>query len=436
MAAMSEEASLHHSFFWENQSWPFSVSDNYNNNINSSSGGGGSQERKKAPQPPPSSSNKMKRGGGNKGSSSGDNNNNNNNNRVVKEGKGSDGGGGGGESDDHEIHIWTERERRKKMRNMFANLHALLPQLPPKADKSTIVDEAVNYIKTLQQTLQKLQKQKLERLQGVATCGYEPAPSIINPQKLALNSREAFLADQDLSSTNNLAIETTSNVNSTNLVSISPCPVVFQTWTSSNVVLNICGDEAHISVCSQKKLGLFTTICSVLEKNKIEVNRGCDQLTEAIPADKSTIVDEAVNYIKTLQQTLQKLQKQKLERLQGVATCGYEPAPLIINPQKLALKSREAFLADQKSSSTNNLAIEPTNNINSTNLVSVSPCPVVFQTWTSSNVVLNSCGDETHINVCSPKKLGLFTTICSVLEKHKIERQFQWKKYINKLQVS
>lgn len=36
------------------------------------------------------------------------------------------------ESPDHEIHIWTERERRKKMRDMFAKLHALLPQLPPK----------------------------------------------------------------------------------------------------------------------------------------------------------------------------------------------------------------------------------------------------------------------------------------------------------------
>lgn len=36
------------------------------------------------------------------------------------------------ESSDHEIHIWTERERRKKMRDMFAKLHALLPELPPK----------------------------------------------------------------------------------------------------------------------------------------------------------------------------------------------------------------------------------------------------------------------------------------------------------------
>lgn len=44
---------------------------------------------------------------------------------AAREGK------GGGESD-HETHIWTERERRKKMRTMFCNLHALLPQLPPK----------------------------------------------------------------------------------------------------------------------------------------------------------------------------------------------------------------------------------------------------------------------------------------------------------------
>lgn len=35
---------------------------------------------------------------------------------------------------DHEMHIWTERERRKKMRNMFATLHALLPHLPSKVN--------------------------------------------------------------------------------------------------------------------------------------------------------------------------------------------------------------------------------------------------------------------------------------------------------------
>lgn len=44
----------------------------------------------------------------------------------------SHGGDGQGEQSDSEVHIWTERERRKKMRNMFSTLHALLPHLPPK----------------------------------------------------------------------------------------------------------------------------------------------------------------------------------------------------------------------------------------------------------------------------------------------------------------
>lgn len=132
------------------------------------------------------------------------------------------------------------------------------------ADKSTIVDEAVNYIKTLQHTLQKLQKQKLERLQGATTVNYEP--SIITSQKLAFDSREAFLADQGSSS--NLAITPS---NSSNSLSVARVPAVFQSWTSPNVTLNVCGNEAQISVCSPKKPGLLTTICYVLEKHKLEV---------------------------------------------------------------------------------------------------------------------------------------------------------------------
>ncbi|CAI0424651.1 unnamed protein product [Linum tenue] len=46
---------------------------------------------------------------------------------VVKE------GGGEGDQSEQQVHIWTERERRKRMRTMFTNLQALLPQLPSKA---------------------------------------------------------------------------------------------------------------------------------------------------------------------------------------------------------------------------------------------------------------------------------------------------------------
>lgn len=135
------------------------------------------------------------------------------------------------------------------------------------------MDEAVSYIKTLHQTLQKLQKQKLERLQRAAsTFGFHESPIMIS-QRLSNDSTEAFLADQG--SSNNLqgrAITANKSCSNNPLSAASlPYPVIFETWTSSNVVLNICGEEAQISVCSSTKPGLLTTICYVLEKHRIEV---------------------------------------------------------------------------------------------------------------------------------------------------------------------
>ncbi|MCD7456316.1 hypothetical protein HAX54_031269, partial [Datura stramonium] len=73
---------------------------------------------------------------------------------------------GGEAKSNHDIHIQIEIERRKKMGEILSELHGFLPQPSPKADKSTILDEAVSYIKTLQNTLQKLEEQKQERLQA------------------------------------------------------------------------------------------------------------------------------------------------------------------------------------------------------------------------------------------------------------------------------
>lgn len=124
----------------------------------------------------------------------------------------------------------------------------------------------MNCIQSLQHSLQKLQKQKQERLQGASsTFGFEP--NTITSQKLSHDSREAFLADQG--SSNIQAIGTTTTCS--NSLPVLRNPVMFQTWTSSNVVLNICGNDAQISVCSPKKPGLLTSICYVMEKHKIEV---------------------------------------------------------------------------------------------------------------------------------------------------------------------
>nr|GLL23701.1 transcription factor bHLH95-like [Ipomoea trifida] len=248
------DSSAQDCFIWEDQAWTMTNSDNSGEKSGKcklpGSGTADSQlppTGRKRPRAPESNGD-----GGDGGRGKG------------IEAKGGGSGGGGGAESDHEVHIWTERERRKKMRNMFSNLHALLPQLPPKADKSTIVDEAVNYIKTLQQTLQKLQTRKLEILHGFNS--NNPSPSIFGSQKLnaELTTREAFLADHHQGSSGGLP----SFIGSS---SAPPQPPAFQTWTSPNVILNVCGDDAQISLCCPKKPGLLPAICFVLEKYKIEV---------------------------------------------------------------------------------------------------------------------------------------------------------------------
>lgn len=139
----------------------------------------------------------------------------------------------------------------------------------------------MNYIKTLQSTFQRLQKQKLERLQGGPSTNslpFEPSVAVAATSRLAmLSTRETFMADQVSSMNNNNNNNNNNSINnamrtSTTLsASASHLPVMIQTWTSSNVVLNICGNDAQFAVYASKRPGLFTTICCVLEKYKLEV---------------------------------------------------------------------------------------------------------------------------------------------------------------------
>ncbi|XP_025884797.1 transcription factor bHLH95-like [Solanum lycopersicum] len=118
-------------------------------------------------------------------------------------------------------------------------------------------------------------------------------------------------------------------------------------------------------------------------------------------ADKSKIVYEAANHIRNLQNTFNKLESQKLERLE-------ENNIMLVGSQKVG-NSWEKYGGDQ-GSICNSKAITPANH-----------GPTGFMTWSSPNVVLNVAGEDAHISVCCPKKPGLFTTICYVLEKHKID---------------
>ncbi|KAG6417503.1 hypothetical protein SASPL_119684 [Salvia splendens] len=161
----------------------------------------------------------------------------------------------GNEIDEHELHIWTERERRRKMRDMFASLHALIPKLHPRVDKTTLVDEAVEHIKKMQKTLEKLEKQKEKKLKGgninLASCDI---PGITS------QSREAFMADQASTSQQPQPPVTHSGRAS------------FTSWASTNVVLNVCGIDAHLSiVCSPTKTGMMAYLGLVMDNYNLDL---------------------------------------------------------------------------------------------------------------------------------------------------------------------
>ncbi|CAL0312659.1 unnamed protein product [Lupinus luteus] len=180
---------------------------------------------------------------------------------------------------DHEMHILNERERRKRIKNMFSTLHAFLPQLPSKVDKLTIIDEAVDYIKYLKQTLEKLEKQKQERFQPISAFRYDPSSHVINSQWCPINSNEALIANDHGSFNNFTNISGNQNPSNSTAISVPQQPLAFQIWSSPNVVLNICGKDAQFCIFTSKKPGLLTAIASVLEKFKINViyaNIMCD----------------------------------------------------------------------------------------------------------------------------------------------------------------
>ncbi|CAN1307441.1 Transcription factor bHLH95, partial [Linum perenne] len=164
------------------------------------------------------------------------------------------------------VHIWTERERRKRMRDMFTTLHGLLPDVSEKADKTTIVDEAVTYIKSLQQTLNDLEQRKLRTVQNPPS---QKVPSVSFNDGI---NDSLVISDGTPNDVTNVV---NGDVNGGE-VGVPSLPLRFNTWTSTNVVLNLCGDEAQISVCTPPGItvggeGVLTVACSVLERYNIEV---------------------------------------------------------------------------------------------------------------------------------------------------------------------
>jgi hypothetical protein len=165
------------------------------------------------------------------------------------------------------------------------------------ADKATIVGEAVTYIKTLEGTVQKLEKLKLERKRALAaqqqlmagagsnraSSARHPAPAPSSPSS---SSREANVADmvhgwhaQQAAANKALAAEAGAGGSSSAAASLPrgavpfPAPAAgFQTWSGQNVVVSVASNEAYINLHSPRQpAGTLTKALFVLERHRIDV---------------------------------------------------------------------------------------------------------------------------------------------------------------------
>jgi hypothetical protein len=129
-------------------------------------------------------------------------------------------------------------------------------------------------------------------------------------------------------------------------------------------------------------------------------------------AQKATIVEETVDYIKTSEGILMGLENVKLERivtelLGASSSCATPlPPPMRHGGAPPPTASRESTLADM------------VNNWNAQQTAAAAPPRSPFQTWSAPNIVVSVTGNESFICVCAPRQSGAVT---KVLEKYHID---------------
>ncbi|CAL4887434.1 unnamed protein product [Urochloa decumbens] len=185
------------------------------------------------------------------------------------------------EDGDVKAHILTERERRRKMKDLFGNLHALMPHIPGKIDKASLVGETIHFIRALEKTKAQLEKRKLEQAvarqaaaQAAAASSSFLAPPLQTAQGMAAMSTGCWGPPAVLPPPQQQQQQPPELV-------AAAGPVGFQTWSAPNVVLSVMREKAAINLCVPRQPRVLTLVMSVLNKH------GIDVVTAHVVADES-----------------------------------------------------------------------------------------------------------------------------------------------------
>lgn len=154
-----------------------------------------------------------------------------------------------------EIHIFSERQRRKGMTHLYAILHSLLPDAKPKTDRCTVLTEAMEYIHELQTRLDELGRQKGEimALMGEQLNVDSSAGSGSLVQGGADGAESGFRMG---------------NMGLDDLISEEMREEIL---AAADVVVRFCGRDAFITLNSPKRNGVWSAILQVLHQHDLEL---------------------------------------------------------------------------------------------------------------------------------------------------------------------
>nr|XP_034593457.1 transcription factor bHLH95-like [Setaria viridis] len=157
------------------------------------------------------------------------------------------------------VQIIMERERRRRMKELFSTLRDLMPHVPKKVDKATLVEETIDFIRSLEKTKTQLEKQRQQQVLARQAAAEAGASSLSVPRTahgMAALSDGWGPAPQQAPAAASAAAR----------------PVEFQTWSTPNVVLSVLTNgEAVINVCAPRQPRMLTMVVSVLKKHGIDV---------------------------------------------------------------------------------------------------------------------------------------------------------------------
>lgn len=149
-----------------------------------------------------------------------------------------------------EVHILSERQRRKSMRDSFTILQSLVPKLKLKhTDRITVLTEVITYIKSLRGTLEELERKKTD---------------IMDFLGLSDTKKHQYIGTTNVSYVNS----SSENYEQQRGESCSNGELVAMV----EVTVRLCGADVFITLNTPRRKGVWSGVLLLLQKYSVEVS--------------------------------------------------------------------------------------------------------------------------------------------------------------------